>query len=387
MSAHAILMPSDCDTWRICTAKPLMVAGLIRKMPVPDEHEQASKDGTASHWAMAEIAVERVVAEGQITDDGHLLSQEMIDGAQLFVDDVATTVPHIPRSEWHVEERVYMHGLHTENWGTPDLWVYDPGARVIYLWDYKFGHGIVEVFENWQLLDYLWGILAKLGITDERHVKVVFTIVQPRAFHTSGPIRRWHVNDASNLRRYWNQIHMAAEEAMSGFARAIPNKNCGYCEARHVCQALQKDTYRSADLAELSVPVLMSPIAVGVELSMLEDAAARMQARIEGLKLLGEDMARSGQLVQGWSVKSSNAREEFDEAKIQEVKTACELFDVKPVKEKLLTPNQVRDALAGKGLPRADALALVKGYVLPRKTVRKFERDDESEGRRMFDVL
>lgn len=387
-AAHALLAPSDLDTWIVCSAKPLMVAGLLRALPVQPDHKRAADDGTASHWAMAEIAAGRMVAEGQITDDGHVLSQEMIDGAQMLIDDVWALVPHIPVDQWHVEQRVSMRRLHRDNWGTPDFWCYDPATRTIYLWDYKFGHLVVDVFENWQLIDYLYGILDFLGIEDI-HVKVVMTIVQPRAYHPHGTVRRWKINDASNLRSFWNRIQAAAELAMSGFAKAVPNANCGYCEARHVCQALQKDAYRSADLAEQSVPLLMDPVSLGVELSMLESAAKRLQARVEGLKILGEDMALQKQKVPGWHLVKTVPRKAFDETKVPELKAAVAMFGVSPVKDKPLTPNQVVDALvaAVPDMTEDDAFGLISQYLARLPEGRKFERMNESEGRRLFGNL
>lgn len=355
---------------------PLMVKDLVGRLPEGDT--QPADDGTASHWAMAEIAAGRLVAEGQVTDDGHVLSQEMIDGAQMLVDDVAATVPHIPRSGWHVEERVSMaRRIHPDNWGTPDLWAYDPATWTVYLWDYKFGHGIVEVFENWQLMDYLAGILGALGIDGqtEQHVKVVFTIVQPRAFHPDGPVRRWRVESAANLRGYFNRLEMAAEEAMSGFAKAAPNAECVYCDARHVCQALQRDAYRSAQISHQGVPVVMSPEAVGLELTMLTEAAKRLEARINGLATQGEAMARSGNTVPGWELEQSKPREQWHDTKKAAAYGRMLKLDIVKA-ETLITPRQAREA----GMP-AEIVAELSGR--PPAGL-KFKQVEESRGRRLF---
>jgi hypothetical protein len=378
---HAILAPSDADTWVVCAAKPLMVRNLLVKLPENPDHVLAAKDGTASHWAMAEIAAGRMVAEGQITDDGHILTQEMIDGAQLLVDDVLTLLPHIPRPEWHVEQRVNMaRRIHAANWGTPDLWVYDPTTRTIYLWDYKFGYGIVEVFENWQLVDYLAGILEELERLygqhlDDRQIKVVFTIVQPRAFHPAGPVRRWHVSSAANLRGMHNRLEMAADDAMSGFAKATPNPNCMHCEARHVCQALQQDAYRSAQISLQGVPLLLSPEATGLELTVLTEAAKRLEARINGLMVQGEAMAREGKTVPGWRLDKKPSREQWTDQKLAAGLARTLGIDIhKP--DSLVTPNQARKA----GLP--DEIVAAVSERAPAKA--KFEPVPEWDGRRMF---
>lgn len=376
MSDHAILAPSSADTWVICHAMPLTVKDMVERLPPGDT--QPADDGTASHWAMAEIAGGRVVAEGQVTSDGHVLSQEMIDGAQMMIDDVVVTVPHIDRQFWHVEERVSMaRRIHADNWGTPDLWVYDITTMTLYIWDYKFGHGIVEVFENWQLLDYLAGILEAIGIDGnmEQHVKVVFTIVQPRAFHRDGPIRRWRVESAANLRGYHNRLEMAAEDAMSGFASATPNANCVHCEARHVCQALQRDAYRSAQLSYQGVPVLMTPEAVGLELTLLTEAAKRLEARINGLATQGDAMVRGGKSVPGWELEKVLPREKWHDPK--KAAAYARLLKLDIVKEEsLITPRQAREM----GMP-AEIVAELSGRG---PAGLKFVAVEESRGRRLF---
>ena len=74
-------------------------------------------------------------------------------------------------SHYKIEERVAIPAVHANNWGTPDTWIFGHNAtsgraRLVVI-DYKFGHEFVEVFENWQLVDYLFGILQELGISGE----------------------------------------------------------------------------------------------------------------------------------------------------------------------------------------------------------------------------
>lgn len=375
MSEHAVLPPSGSSIWVECTAQPLMVHNLLMELP---QDKTAADDGTASHWAMAELAAERVVAEGQITDDGHVLTQEMIDGAEVLVNDVVATIPHIPRSEWRVEQRVSMaRRIHKDNWGTPDLWAFCAATWTVYIWDYKFGHEYVEVFENWQLIDYLAGILDELGMNGEheQHVKVVFTIVQPRTFTPEGPVRRWRVESAANLRGYFNRLEMAAEEAMSGFAKQRPNAKCHRCDARHVCQALQRDAYRSAEIAFQAVPLLMTPEALATELSMLLRAQHRLEARVNALTVQGDHVARSGKLVPGFELKKKIGREKWKNPR--QALAYGRLLGVEVAKlDALITPRQAREA----GMPEEVVASLSErgpaGF--------EFVEVEESRGRRVF---
>jgi len=199
--------------------------------------------------------------------------------------------------------------------------------------------------------------------------------VQPRAFHPDGPIRRWRVESAANLRGYINRLAMAAEDAMSGFAKATPNANCVYCEARHVCQALQRDSYRSAQISMQAVPVVLPPEAVGLELTLLTEAAQRLKARISGLTAQGDAMARAGKLVPGWEIERTPGREAWTDPVLAAKLARTMKIDI--VKEQtLLTPRQARE----KGMPE-DVVAELSARPKPSS---KFKQVEESRGRRLF---
>lgn len=367
MTTHTPYSPSGAPIWIECPTQPAMEAAVE---PLPED-DTASREGTAAHWAMAQLMAGITVGRGEFTPDGEVISDEMVEGAQLFVDTCTNLGKRMTvRPMWHVEE--FVPGPAGRG-GTPDAWLHDVNANVLYVLDYKFGHGIVEVFENWQLLEYAGLLLQRLKI-DANRTRVVMVVVQPRAFHRDGTVRSWDVG-GMHLRDYWHRLDMAAEDGMSGHAKARPNRYCGYCRARHACPALQADAYRAADLAQQALPLVLGPAAVGLELSMLTDAAKRLHARIEGLATQGEAMARTGTLVPGWVMEDAPGREVWTDARraIQLAKT-CGLDISKP--EASITPAQARQA----GMPAA-LVAHVSGRP---KAGKKFARLDESLARRIF---
>src|SRR5205085_9695018 len=103
----------------------------------------------------------------------------------------------------HVEGLIEISILHDLNWGTPDAWVYSPRSLTLDVFDFKFGHGFVSEFENWQLIGYAAGFLESLGIDGhaDQALRVNLHVVQPRAYHRAGPVRTWSVL-ASDLRPY-----------------------------------------------------------------------------------------------------------------------------------------------------------------------------------------
>lgn len=191
---HSIIVPSSAGIWGPpdgCRGWPLM------NQLFPElEDRVESAEGTASHdvgesligFAARGLTPKAEEYVGGQAKNGVVIDQDMYDGARLYADDVRAVMSRSSCFVPVVEQRVHAPRIHSEAWGTPDCWLFDERNGVLYLWDYKFGHLIVEAFENWQLLVYLCGILDQLDIDgyQDQRIRVEFRIVQPRAFHPKG---------------------------------------------------------------------------------------------------------------------------------------------------------------------------------------------------------
>src|SRR5437868_4163827 len=80
MGAHSILPPSGAGTWRHCA----MWVAMNQIYPQPDTPE--SLEGNAAHWVFAEMLACRQVAEGHAAPNGVIVTDEMLEGAELVVD-------------------------------------------------------------------------------------------------------------------------------------------------------------------------------------------------------------------------------------------------------------------------------------------------------------
>lgn len=341
--SHALLAPSSAHRWVNCPGSVFM------ESRHPDTETQAALEGTAAHWAMAEMLNGRIVAEGQITDGGTILTTEMIESAEVIVRDVQTLLQGQQLSMFAVEKSVSMAArIHAENWGTPDVRAYAPATRTLWVWDLKHGHEFVPEYENWQLIDYAAGAITELGIDGhmDQVTNVILTVVQPRNYDAAGPVRRWVVK-ASDLRGYFNRLQMAAEDATSGVAGTRAGSWCVHCKARGDCQTLQRDAWRSADLAGAATPVEMPLAAVGLELGMLQDARQRLEQRILGLQTQVEASLRSGKPVEGWSIEQGYGREKYT-VPDEQVITVAKMCGIDASKAGVVTPNQLRAA----GMPK-----------------------------------
>lgn len=377
-AAHSILAPSSAARWVACAASVLMEA----MFPETEDDKHAADEGTAAHWAAAEMLNGQLVALGQIAPNGVPLSDEMIDAAAMYVDaiDQSLAVHGLTRESLHVEERVDIHGIHALNWGTPDAWFYAPGPGVLALFDFKFGHRFVSEFENWQLIDYAAGILDKLEIDghSDQWLRVEMTIAQPRSYDRAGPVRTWRTTGAE-LRPYFNQLRHAAEDAMQTGAASRPNPECLHCRARHACDALQRDAYRSAALSGSSIPVDITPAALGLELHFLRAAMERMKGRISGLEEQAKQLLNRGERVPHFALVQSNGREKWAKP-VEEVVGLGALFNLdfnKP--REPVTPNQARTMLKKAGLPAE----VIVAYSARSSSV-ELAPDNGSDARRVF---
>ena len=282
-------------------------SGMPRTVPCPGsvvmqerypetEDSLSAKEGNASHWAAAHILAGEEPAVGESAPNGIILTADMIDYARVYTHDILSTMPPDTLA---VEAKITAaERVHPDSWGSVDCWAYDPKARILYVWDYKYGYGLVEAVENWQLINYTVGIMERLRIRDDQ-VTVRMTIVQPRAPHPQGPIRRWVVK-GTDLRPYANQLSGAAHEALGPDPSIKSGSHCKNCRARHACPAANGAALLAIDVVYRAEPYELDDAAIGSQLTTLKRAEAAIGDRLTALETLAEGKIRAGGMVPGW---------------------------------------------------------------------------------------
>jgi hypothetical protein len=295
--AHSPLAPSSAYRWVFCEGSVALEAAY----PETDEDESAA-EGTAAHHAGAEMLLG--CEPGTVAPNGVVLTEEMLDGAQMWVDDVRSI--GAPASELQVEQRVYMPRIHAQAYGTPDTWLFVPSTGTVYVWDFKFGHGVVEHFENWQLIAYVCGILDLLGIDgrNDEHIWCDLRVVQPRAYHREGRVRSWRVR-ASDLRGYFNRLNLAAHAAMRPGAQTRTGSYCLHCNAAANCETLRKAVTHAADWLGGSSPEELPASAAGEEMELLEHLATLVKARRTARTADLSARLHRGEGVPGWCLENT----------------------------------------------------------------------------------
>lgn len=377
-AAHAFLAPSSAHRWVFCP-------GSARLEALFPETEASPKSaaGTAAHWVFQCLFEGWLPVIDQVAPNGVPINAEMLEAGQMVYDDVVATLGPDWRKLIVVERRVHIPRVHESvNWGTPDVrgWGLLPDGRwILYIWDFKFGYKIVEVFENWQMIDYVSGCISETnldGLT-EQNVVVQMTVIQPRAYHRDGPIRRWTVK-ATDLRGHVNRLAASAEAATSADPKCYPEPSaCEDCRGRNACEANQRMGYRAAEIGYSAQPLELTPEALGIELRMVKRAKEFLEARESGLEEHAVSLIKRGQPVAWFAMESTPGRKAWTRP-VQEVLMLgqmCGKDFAKPVEA--ITPTQ-----AAKLAP-ALATTIAAFSAAPVGST-KLVPDDGSKARRVF---
>lgn len=374
-NGHSVLPPSGASAWSKC---PMWVT-MNRNYPQGDTPE--SLEGTAAHWAFAELLEGNIICEGLIAPNGVIITEEMVEGAELMAETVRSRMPENLFGKPKVEQALTISCIHELCWGTPDVWGFSLSPFVLEVIDYKFGHRFVDEFENDQGVAYIAGALDEvarimnkpIGALDQMLV-VNFTVVQPRCFYRGSSVRTWSVK-ASDLRGHINKLAMASYAALDRYPISVTNSECRDCPGKHSCEALQLAAYSDAEYAVKSSPIELSPEAASLELKMLERSLERLQSRVEGMREVVSLYIKQGKRTPWHRSEQGYSRQQWT-LPAEQVIAIGKLMNVDLAKVGVKTPKQAIKA----GVDES----VIKAYsVTPLGSI-KLIPDNPADARRVF---
>ena len=333
------LRPSAAGVWSKCPGSVKMQA---EAPSYAGEHD--GDEGTAAHWAAAEILHgKRVPIDTWTAPNGVVITEEILD----YVLDY-TNMIHATGGQGHVEEAVTCPLIHPDLKGTPDHWAFDPVSKTLTVDDLKFGWVIVEPYENWQMISYAIGILGTL-VTAElpaESITVNLRITQPRPYHYSGPIRLWAIK-ATALAEYAALLGKAAEEALGLSPTVTAGSHCKYCTARHSCPSADKASLMAIDITESAELDRLPDERLGLAIEVLRRAEEAIKFRLTGLEQRAISTIQQGGHIDGWTTEHGGAHRAWDKP-VAEVFAMGDLLGIELRAEaKPITPTQAKK----KGLP------------------------------------
>lgn len=299
---HSPIAPSAASVW----GKPGGCTGSVSMQARYPEDEKIgpAADGNAAHEIGEGLIDTCGLAdwpdfEGRAAENGVMFTEEMHDAAVVYARSVG--------SLWTgdcmqgTETPLKMASIHPLAYGTCDAWVYLPETGTLYVIDFKYGHGIVEVFENYQLILYVAGVideLSKRGVQVVGSLRVIMRIVQPRAWHEDGEIRDWEI-DAADLLPYFETLRRNAHIALSDAAHVVSGEHCKNCTGRHACKAAQRAALFCVDYVGKPTPLELDGDALGSEFALMKRAESAIKNRLSGLEAQAEGILKTGGTVRG----------------------------------------------------------------------------------------
>lgn len=302
-SPYPLRLSSAAD-WVRCAAYVGMNATPQAAIIEEAEPHVVRDEGTAMHWVAESLLQGLFNPADTHAPNGVELTDELIEGAQFYVG----VLDEYPLMPWRVEEQLQARRIHpTACGGKPDAFGHDLFRPRVVQVDLKGGYVPVEVFPCWQLIGYLAAILDANPEWEVDDLEVEFVIVQPRAYHKDGPVRR-HVMLARDCKPYIDSLRMAAHIAMGEHAKAVAGPQCDNCAGRASCSVAHRAGMRALEIAGEPDVHDLPVAAIDYEMLRLEDAMQMIQARLTGLQAQAAHLIRRGEILPHYALESGSGR-------------------------------------------------------------------------------
>jgi hypothetical protein len=363
--AHATLGASSAERWMTCPGSVRLSVGMPKKSSV------FAAEGTAAH----ELA-ERCLRSGEDaaahlgtlidTDNGTFeVDAEMVEAVQLYLNTVRADLIDTPNAVFEVEKKFKLTWLSDGLFGTNDACVGEHFG-LLRVYDLKYGRGVpVEVEANPQLLYYGLG-----AAYDGDYSEIELIVVQPRARHKNGPVRRWRTSIAE-LEAWGRDVLLPAAlatEAPDAPLKSSP-KGCRFCTAAPICPQIRKTALENiqAEFDDDFLPAAGKEITLPDPREMNAETLGRTLALWEMLEPWGKavretvkDLLTEGKDVPGWKmVAGRKGNRVWSKPEAEIAATLWELGDELYEPRKLLSPAKVEKLFPKKKEAKAILAELV----------------------------
>ena len=257
-------------------------------------------------------------------------SDEMLAAVKIYVNAIKTTPGAIA-----VEDVIHAANIHPLCKGVIDAYVIN--ATELTIFEFKYGMKPVEVYENWQLLEYAAGIFDKR----KELKKITLVIVQPRVYHRNGAIRRWMIT-AEQLSEYIKRLSAMEHVAAQDNAPCKPNPLCTKCRARSNCVALRHFTLTAIEFSQINESEELPAAAFAHELPFLKMAKDLITTRILALEEQAKATIKRGERIPGYSLRAISTRETWSRPALEIAALGVALGINLLKAAEVITPKQAR---------------------------------------------
>lgn len=328
--SHSKWGMSNAHRWFVCPGSVALEAVAPPETPSP-----AALAGTAAHEFLekliaarldpiatalleSEQSLETIAAVGKCLEHVELLLDANPD-AMLF-SEVGFKLP-----SQHIGDQAY---------GTCDIGVVLPSKRELHVIDYKNGVEVVDHENNLQLRGYGTGIWFAVPDIAGMIDKVAITIVQPNAFHASGPIRTWWT-DPWNLIDFMEEYDAAVLRTLDPKAPLVPTlKGCQYCKAITICPAAKAKGLDAALRGATDIKLVNEKALPDPQHMRLDELAYTLAAKpflelwLQRVEEAAYSLAMQGHMIPGRKLVNKLTRRKYDGEPEKVAETLQLLFPV-----------------------------------------------------------
>ena len=356
---------------------------------IPKQPSTSADEGAAAHELAAKLLEagirgadtldkNRKFTVGQPLFNGVICTDEMVDAVESYVMDVVDIMEAVNPELWGFETDVKMPMIYATMKGKVNAWAFDTVASTLYVWQFEYGRGLIEVYENQQLILYVLGLVDLLDL-DKNSISIDMRIVQPRGFHADGPIRSWKVTSNGPIDLWLGLLQDAAAVASNPqHAETRSGKHCKYCRAKYACASAQSAGLLAVEFSNQPIPVGMDGATLGTYLKILHRSGKSIADMIKGLEAQTKIRLQNGEAIPGYELEPSYGHLNWNGDAAGIIKILENMFKVDLSKSQHITPTQaINDAKIPRGIVEAYSSKPDKGE--------KLVADDGSKARRIFE--
>lgn len=336
-------------------SRPMTCAGSLFFMDLPEQEEiPAAKEGTAAgeylkHLLEGTRPPTHATNGVQFDNDMDFFTRPI---AEEIMGKIDSGVLCEQRIDWKTRSGIWIRGSYDASF------VRD---GVLHVDDLKYGWGLVEAKENWQLLGYAIGEVIRQQNAFE---KIVLRIHQPRPHHEDGTTREW-VLTYPELLTYKEKIESRMDEIAAGDKSLVTSPKCKYCPAAVACPAFNKAFYRSVEVMHEFMQDNIDDNELSFQLDLVARASDILKIKSDSIKALAVDRIKNGKIIPGYITESSYGDRKWKKEVSPEVIKALTGKDI--VEQTMLSPAKAEKM----GVPKEFVNSLVDRHFLGMKLTRR----------------
>ena len=303
---HAVLSASGSSRFLACAGSIRMSEG------IPSTTSVYAFDGSCAH-VLAETCLEKndaaaryVGTQMKCQGKAFTITLEMAEAVQIYLDAVwASLIQGDKGTTLDVEKKFKLDWLYPGLYGTCDAVVSEPFGKIS-IFDLKYGQGVaVEAKNNSQAMYYALGG-SRGGIYEE----VELVIVQPRAFHPDGPVRRFRM-PIEDLEKWGQEVLLPGAKATENpDAPLVVGDHCRFCPALAICPKQRENAMEVAKNVFLDVPKAppVPEAMTQLELRKVLDVADTVDAWFNACRAYAKSLLETGKATDDLGYKLVHGR-------------------------------------------------------------------------------